>query len=440
MPKAPPYPKQPTRSDIRRNQTRCLRRLLGEIDGGNPFQRRKLADANLEAGRIRSLDDLRRIPCTSKAEIVADQAANPPYGTNLTYPIERYSRLHQTSGTTGEPIRWLDTPESWQWFLDCWAEIFEIAGLRRDDRLAFPFSFGPFVGFWAAFEGAARLGNMCLPGGGMSSEARLRFIDENRATIICCTPTYALRLAEVAADQGIDLAGGPVRALIVAGEPGGSIAATRSAIERAWGARVLDHWGMTEIGALAVECEAQPGGMHVLETQCIAEIVDPQTLEPVEPGTQGELVVTNPGRIGSPLLRYRTGDLVKADVRPCPCGRELLRLDGGILGRADEMIIIRGNNVFPSSIEAVVRLFEDVAEYRVEVRTVRSMPHLRIEIEPAPSAASPDQAARLVESVGRAVKDRLNFTAEIAAVPTGSLPRYDLKGRRFVRVDERQPG
>ena len=272
----------------------------------------------------------------------------------------------------------------------------------------------------------------------MSSQARLKLIADNQATVVCCTPTYALRLAEVAAQDGIDLAAGSVRMLIVAGEPGGSVPAIRERIEAAWGARVFDHWGMTELGALAMECVENPGGLHMLETECIVEILDPEsgvTANPDETGVRrGELVVTNLGRAGSPLIRYATGDLVQTDPDSCPCGRELLRLRGGILGRADDMITIRGNNVFPSTIEAILRQFDQVAEFQIEVHTDRSMPHLLIRIEPQPGLVRGEKDA-LVTAVGEAIKDRLNFHAEIVAVEENSLPRFELKGRRFVKID-----
>lgn len=427
------------RADLQSLQAGRLRKLLDAVAAANPFWQRKFQQAGVDVHVIGRAGDVSRLPFTTKDELARDQLAHPPYGTNLTYALTAYSRLHQTSGTTGAPLRWLDTPESWHWFLQCWAQIYRIVGLRPDDRLFFPFSFGPFIGFWAAFEGANRLGNLCIPGGGMTSAARLRMLEETQATVVCCTPTYALRLAEESGGRTSEH--GPreasclphsVRMLIVAGEPGGNIPATRQRIEAAWGARVFDHWGMTEIGALAVECIEQPGGLHVLETECIAEIVDPRTGAPVPAGQVGELVVTNLGRLGSPLIRYRTGDLVRADTKPCPCGRELLRLEGGILGRADDMVTIRGNNVFPSSLEAILRSFADVAEYRIEVQTRRAMQHLRIEVEPAESADPSD----VVRRVGREIRDRLNFQAEVVAVPLGSLPRFELKGRRFFRQDQ----
>ena len=218
--------------------------------------------------------------------------------------------------------------------------------------------------------------------------------------------------------------------LIVAGEPGASIPATKQRIESAWGADLFDHWGMTEIGALAVEPLDRRGGLTMLEHQCIAEILDSETMEPVSPGEQGELVITNLGRLGSPLIRYRTGDLVQAAEGPSESGCNFIHLEGGILGRADDMVTIRGNNVFPSSLEAILREFDTIAEYRIEVREVRSMHQLKLEIEPTPEA----NVDTLVGRVSRTIKDRLNFQPEVSTVPVGSLPRFELKGRRFNRV------
>lgn len=386
--------------------------------------------------------DLCKLPLTRKQELVADHEAHSPYGSNLTFDVTAYSRLCQTSGTTGRALRWLDTPQSWEWMLRCWEQSFELAGLRTDDRLAFPFSFGPFLGFWAAFEGAARLGRLCLPGGGMSSEARLKLIDENQATVVCCTPTYALRLAEVAEQHGIDLKSGSVRMLIVAGEPGGSVPSIRQRIETAWGARVIDHWGMTEIGPLATECVENPGGLHVLETECIAEVIDPVTLQPfdLDAGNspiRGELVITNLGRIGSPVIRYRTGDVVEVDPAPCPCGRSWLRLRGGILGRVDDMITIRGNNVFPTAVEAILREFPEIVEYRLEVVSRKAMQELKIEIETSFGTTAAN--APLIERLAATIHERLHFRPEVVAIEPGQLPRFEMKGRRFHRRDESLP-
>ncbi len=430
-----PDPRSLTRDKIRDRQSALLRELLAEIIPGNRFWTSRFQAAGIDPRTIYGVDDLAKLPTVTKADILADQETHPPYGTNLTYPFDAFSRLHQTSGTTGAPMRWLDTPGSWDWLMRCWAQIYRIIRLSPQDRLAFPFSFGPFLGFWAGFEGASRLGNLCLPGGGMSSPARLELIREHGATFVCCTPTYALRLAEVAQEQGIDLSETAVRVILVAGEPGGNIPATRRNIETAWGARVIDHWGMTEVGALAVESIDRPSSLYMLETECIPEIIDPATEQPVAAGKEGELVVTNLGRLGSPLIRYRTGDRVRAAVPAADDELQMLCLEGGILGRTDDMITVRGNNVYPSKLEGILREFDDVVEFRIEVSTRKSMQHVRIQVEPHPRVHEQGTGGQLTAELVKAIKDRQNFHAEIEIVPSDSLPRFELKGRRFFRVE-----
>jgi phenylacetate-CoA ligase len=417
-------PEGASHAEVQRRQAQRLSALLRAILPHNPFYARKLAGADA---------DLTRLPFTTKSELVESQLRHPPYGDVLTYPVERYVRLCQTSGTSGgQPLRWLDTRESWSWCLDCWATIYRVVGLRPGvDRLFFPFSFGPFLAFWSAFEAAVREGYLALPGGGMGSTARLRFLRDNGAMVVLSTPTYALRLAEVAAEEGIDLPSLGVRALIVAGEPGGSIPGTRQRLESAWGARVFDHSGMTEVGPMTIECRANPGGLHVLEEAYIPEVIDPLNGAAVPPGTTGELVVTNLGRTGSPVIRYRTGDLVCVDPRPCPCGLPWVRLDGGIRGRVDDMIVLRGNNVYPSALQAILHRFAEVAEFRIEVDRSGSLPSLRIAVE-----VNGPEPERTVAGVARAIRAELLFRAEVHAVPPGSLPRYELKAQRMVRKED----
>jgi phenylacetate-CoA ligase len=302
-------------------------------------------------------------------------------------------------------------------------------GLTPRDKIFFPFSFGPFLGFWSAFEAATRAGFLCIPGGGMTSTARLRFLVEHGCTIVFATPTYALHLAELAAKEGIDLAASPVRALVVAGEPGGNIPATRERIEAVWGARVFDHYGMTEVGPVAVEAMEQRGQMYLLESQYLAEVLLPNTNTPAPPGEYGELVLTNLGRVGSPLIRYRTADMVRIATDPDPAGRTWRRLDGGILGRADDMIHVRGNNLYPAAIEAIVRRFPQVAEYRIVVDHTGSLADLRLEVEPAEG-----DGRDLAEHVSRAIRDGLLFRVEVRAVACGSLPRFEMKAKRLVHT------
>jgi phenylacetate-CoA ligase len=270
----------------------------------------------------------------------------------------------------------------------------------------------------------------CLPSGGLSSAARLRLILEHGATVLCCTPTYAIRLAEVAAQEKIDLGTSQVRLIIVAGEQGGSIPATRACIEGLWpGARVFDHHGMTEVGPVSFECPAQPGVLHVMENAYIAEVLEPATAKPVEAGQTGELVLTTLGRTGSPLLRYRTGDLVKrAFDTVCVCGRSDLALEGGILSRTDEMVVVRGVNVYPSAVEEIIRACGGVTEYQARVSTAAALTELAIQIEPADGCAD---AAALARKIEDALTASLALRVPVSIASAGTLPRFDVKAKRW---------
>lgn len=449
-----------SRADITAHQLDRLRTGLPRVLAGNSFYQRKLAGIDLTrlsgapatphmgatrqregaeedgspAGDIPAVFDgtdlnaLRVLPFTTKADLLEDQRAHPPYGTNLTDPLSAYIRFHQTSGTTGQPLRVLDTAASWEWWADCWATIYRAAGVRAEDVIFLAFSFGPFIGFWAAYEGARRIGALVVPGGGLSSAQRLRLLLDVSATVLVCTPTYALHLAEVARAEGLDLASSPVRATIHAGEPGASIPNTRRRIEDAWGARAYDHAGMTEMGAYGFTC-LNHDGFHVNEAEFIAEILDPLTGEPVSQGERGELVLTNLGRWGSPAVRYRTGDLVARGPARCACGRTFLTLPGGVLGRVDDMLTIRGVNVYPASIENVLRAISDVQEFRIIVFQSGELDEIELELE-CPEAVTGAVAAALRQALGLRVSVR--------AVPAGTLPRFELKARRV--VDRRSGG
>lgn len=407
-----------------------LRDLLTHVYGRSPFYTRKLDEAGVRLETVPLPESLARLPFTTKAELTADQSSNPPWGTVLTEPIERYTRYCQTSSSTGRPLRWVDTPASWQWLLDCWTAVYQAARVEPGDRVFFPFSFGPFLGFWAGFEAGCQRGLHCVPGGGMSSQVRLSLIEAIGATVVCCTPTYALHLAEIAAREGHPpLREGTVRTLIVAGEPGGSVRATRERIEQAWGARVIDHHGLTEVGPVSFECWEAPGGLHVNEGEFIAEVVDPATGTAVADGVTGELVLTNLGRTASPVIRYRTGDMVVRRAGDCACGRSWARLEGGVLARADDMVNIRGVNVYPVGIESVVRRHADVVEFRSIVSQSGSMRAIRVEIEVTPEAVDPGAVA---DRVAYGLREALGLKVEVRVVAPGELPRFEMKALRFV--------
>lgn len=423
----------PDRSAIESIQLDQLRTLIRELLHGNAYYGKILRDAGITAD-IASLHAFsEKMPFSFKQQLVEDQRKNPPFGTNLTYPLENYVRFNQTSATTGKPMRWLDTPESWGWMLGNWRRVFEAAGVTNADHVYFAFSFGPFLGFWTAYESATSLGCLCIPGGGLSSPARLTAILEDQVTVLCCTPTYAIRLAEVAAEEGVDLSKSKVRRIIVAGEPGGSIPGTRARIEAAWpGASVFDHHGMTEVGPVSFECPKQPGTLHIIESSYYAEVIDPESGRPVEPYGTGELVLTTLGRAAMPLLRYRTGDLVVLTPDPpCACGSYEMALPGGILARTDDMVVVRGVNIFPTAIEEVMRRCDGLGDYRVLIRQSRAMVELEIEVEPAPECAD---AKIMVDHLEHALRDVFAMRIPVTLVEQGSLPRFEMKAKRWMKV------
>jgi phenylacetate-CoA ligase len=396
-------------SAIKDQQLGKLRAGLREVLKTNAFWRERLHD-------VRGWDDFERLPLTTKAELVADQAAHPPYGSNLTFPLERYVRLHQTSGSSGDhPLRWLDTAESWEWWERIWAEhVYGAAGVTPSDRVFFAFSFGPFVGFWSAFGGAQRLGAMCISGGAMTSEQRVRSILELDATVLMCTPTYALRLADVARSIGVDPSASSVRVAVHAGEPGASIPATRAAIETAWSAVAFDHTGMTELGPTGVSCVARDG-VHLIESEFIFEVA-----------ADGELIATNLGRWGMPLIRYRTGDRVVTAPEACSCGSPFMKILGGIRGRVDDMFTVRGVNLFPSQVEDIVRRHPGVVEFAIEHRRERRMDEVSVLVETSLEDFS-------VDRLEAELRGALGVRLDCRVVPGGTLPRSEMKARRILR-------
>ncbi len=319
----------------------------------------------------------------------------------------------------------LDTPEDWKWWLRCWDHVLDAAGVTSSDVAMMAFSFGPFIGFWTANDALVQRGAMVIPGGGVSSENRIRMIQDHACTVVCCTPTYALHLVAVAEKLGVSLADSSVTRVIVAGEPGGSVASIRTRIEQAWGARVVDHAGASEVGAWGFG-SADGKGIHVIETEFIAELLQfdddhPEGKEAPD-GEEAELVLTSLGRFGGPAIRYRTGDVVRGyrkHDQPSP----FLWLDGGVLGRADDMMVIRGVNVFPSSIEAIVREIAATTEFRMIASSVAEMDQLEIEIE------SDQEVAR---RLGLLLRDRLALRIGVTPVAEGSLPRFEAKSRRWI--------
>ncbi len=431
-----------SRRDLVDRQVAGVRTLLDTLSRSSQFYQRKLhAALGSRLGELSTgftLDRLQELPLTTKHELVEDQEQHPPYGSLLTEPLDHYVRLHRTSGTSGPPLRWLDTAASWEGFLDCWQAVLEACGVTPADRVFVAFSFGPFIGFWGAFEAAQRLGALTLSGGAQTTPQRLESMLAEQATVLVCTPTYALHLARVARTEGIDIASSAVRTLIHAGEPGASVENVHRRLVNDWNARVFDHAGATELGAWGFPANipgAPFGEMGINEEHFIPEVIDPDSAKPLVPSARravgGELVLTSFRRHGSPLLRYRTGDLVQmlAPDHHCPYHR----LEGGVLGRVDDMFVVRGVNIFPSAVENVVLGVPGVVDFLATVRDVDGLKELEIEIEPDAELGAEDRSA-LCSLVSRRLRDSASLRVPVTLADQ-RLPRYELKARRFRKED-----
>jgi len=414
-----------TTGQRRELQFQKLDQILSEILPTNTFYFEKFQVAEIS---IDSMERLRELPWTTKQELI-DDASDAGFARNLTWPIDRYCRFHRTSGTRGRPLVVLDTVNDWQWWLDGWQDVLDAAQLTETDRVVMAFSFGPFIGFWSAFDAAVERGALVAPTGAMTSLARLELIRSTAATVIFCTPSYALHMIEVAKQNQIEIASLPVRAIIVAGEPGGSIPSIRNQIQSGWNARVVDHSGASEVGPWGF-ADPLGRGIYVNETHFLPEFISVETGQPANDLELSELVLTTLGRSGSPVIRYRTGDLVRPtwnDDQDC----NFVLLAGGVLGRTDDMMIIRGVNIFPTSVEQILRSFPEVVEYRLTAFKEASMDQLKIEIELVPESgeAIGQQSASVIQ---QALQVQLGLRIDVQSVGANELPRFEAKGKRFV--------
>ncbi|MAT68506.1 MAG: CoF synthetase [Planctomycetaceae bacterium] len=394
-----------------------LNDMLTALRPVNRLYSQKLANVRLP---LESLDELTDLPLTSKDELLVDSPDHVG-PSNLTWPLERYVRFHQTSGTRGRPLAVYDTADDWQWWVKCWQYVLDAAEVDASDRALLAFSFGPFIGFWSAHDALTSRGVMAIPGGGLSSLARLDLIERTRTTVLLCTPTYALHLVEVAEEHKLSLAHTAVKRIIVAGEPGGSVPAIRQRIEDAWSAKVIDHSGASEVGPWGYG-DAAGRGLHVIESQFIAEFLSAETGQPAAAGELSHLVLTSLGRWGMPVVRYRTGDLVRPEW-PTEGPNRFVLLRGGVLGRADDMLIVRGVNIFPTAVEQILRSFPEVVEYRLTARKRGEMDELIVEVEDRAQ-----EPARIAEEL----RLRLGLKVDVRLASPMSLPRFEGKGRRFI--------
>ena len=422
------------REELEALQLRKLRNLVNWAQTRVPWQAKRLKSAAVTADSIKSLGDLRRIPMMTRDEWMQAQLEQPPYGPLLAAPEEAAIRYHLTSGTTGRiPLQVLDSMKDWEWIAEMWCYGFWGFGVRPRDIVFFAFSYGTFVGFWGAHYASEKIGCLVLPGGNMTTEARVKQILTMKATVVCSTPTYALRMAQEARSLGVDLAGSSVKRLILSGEPAGSIPATKRLIESEWGAKAADTAGMTEVGTIMIfECEKQPGGTHIIEDHFIEEVVDPETGEPVPYGEQGERLITSFGRGFIPVLRYRTRDLVvRVPASNCTCGRTWDIYEGGIRGRVDDMKLVRGTNVYPRAVEAIVREYKEIDEFRIHLYTADGRQD-EIEVLVEISEQGAPQSERIQQELRKALSQaHEGLRIEVKQVEKNTLPRFELKAKRL---------
>ncbi len=405
------------RQAIADHQLAKLNGLLKTILPANQFYADKLANGPVQ---LNSLEQLAELPFTTKDELLSGGAGHS-LPANLTWSLDRYVHYHQTSGTHGRPLPVFDTADDWAWWIDCWQYVLDAAEFTSADRAMLAFSFGPFIGFWSAQDAVTARGGMLIPGGGMSSLARLALLQRTGATALFCTPTYAMHLVEVAEEHNINLTHCEVDKIIVAGEPGGSVPAVRERIETAWNAKVTDHGGASEVGPWGYGDRNQRG-LHVLESEFVAEFISLESGKPANEGELSHLVLTSLGRHGMPILRYLTGDLVRP-IWPDEGPNRFVLLEGGVLGRTDDMLVIRGMNIFPSSIEQILRSFPEVVEFRITARKRGEMDELVIEVEDHLS-----KPGRIAEEL----QLRLGLKIDVRLASAMSLPRFEGKGKRFI--------
>ena len=415
------------RNELERYQLGKLNSLLAKVMPSNRYYQDRLGCSELS---VRSLEEWSRLPTSKKSDWLNDD----PSGLALhhTFPQAMYRRYHRTSGTRGKPMVILDTAEDWQWWIATWQYVLDACGIQSDDRIMMAFSFGPFIGFWSAHDACLNRGCMVIPCGGMSTAARIDLIQSAQPSVLFSTPSYAMHMADDAVQRGIDLVDSSIRQVFVAGEPGGSVPAIRARIESAFGAKVMDHAGATEVGPWGFG-SSDGQAIHVIESEFIAEFL-PWEPDQTDMNVQSEfetghglfeLVLTSLGRVGAPVLRYRTGDLVRpsfsAESQSC-----FVRLESGVLGRTDDMIVVRGVNIFPSSIDAIVRSFPAITEYRLTVFKKGAMDSLLLEYE---SGLNADE--KTDQWLAEKLSIQLNLRFEVMHVPHGDLPRSEGKAKRL---------
>lgn len=423
-----------SRDRITAFQTERLGQQLQRVGEKSAHYRRVFKECGFDPRDFRSLDDLRHLPLSRKADYVDGLAEDPPFGTFRAVDIAEAVRVHFSSGTTSRPTPVLWTGEDVERWSDLYARFLYAQGLRRNDVFHCMFGYSWFVGGLGASLAAQRLGALVIPGGSVDTRRQVETIETYRPRCVIGTPSFMAHIAETAQEMGVDLVNSSVDMVCVGGEPGASVPGTRDRIERLWGAKMFDCYGALECQPIGWESALQ-NGPQLAEDFIHVEILHPETNEPVADGERGVLVLTHLDKQACPLVRWWTGDVVVRDSRPSPDGRTHARLPGGVLGRADDMLIVRGVNLFPTAVEDVVRSHEGVSnEYVLVVDDRMRDPNtgflrgitLRIE---APGSEK-EQIAR---TLGERLREKLQVRFDIEVCEPGTLPRTVHKAKRVIR-------
>ena len=397
------------------------------------FHRRLYDQAGITPEDLRTMADVRRVPTVEKEMMRDVQRKDPfPYGDALCVPLRDVTAFRQTSGTTGQAIYQADSWQDWEWWAECWSVILWAQGYRPTDRVFLPFGYNVFVAFWAAHYAAEKLGCEVIPGGVLDTKARILKIQELKASAIMGTPTYILGMADTAKNKmGIDPKELGIQRITCAGEPGASIPGTKKRMENAWGAKVFDHAGATEIGAWSYECRAQSGGIHANEAMFLVEIEDVETGEIIEtPGKPGKMIITALDRIAQPCIRFDSKDIIEWAPDPCPCGSTFRLIKGGVQGRADDITKVKGVLLSPAAIEEVVRSIDGLGdEYEVVVDKLGDIDRIKLKVETMPGCE--DQVKALETQLKDQLRLKTNLGYRIEFYDYGRLPRYEVKARRF---------
>ena len=422
------------REKLLERQLNLFRRQMAYVYERAPFYRRKFDEAGVRPEDIKTLEDVSKVPFTVKEELRKSQEKHPPYGDFHCLSPEEGVRVFQTTGTTGVPVRSLLSKKDWlEVYCDQFMYYMYGYGITKGDTIFIPFNYGLYLAWWGIHTSFERGGVLVIPGGGQSSEDRIRNILEWKPTVVCGTPTYILFLGETAKKMGVDLSKTTVRVVITAGEPGAQVPSTKKLIETTWGAKNFDDIGSTEISNFGFECVAQKG-THVIESMFLAETIDPATGKTLPSGQVGELVLTNLCCESMPLIRWRMGDVVKFNDKKCDCGRTFRRLEGGIIGRSDDMFQFGGVNIFPSAIENFVRDTKEFSnEYQVFAPKMGSGKHLKVRVEPSSPSLSKEEMDRAIKAFKEVFKFRIGVSPEVEVVQIGELPRFEGKAKRVIR-------